>query len=74
MRRLPSFAFISSPMWCDAGMFHVLRKVQNNSSVTSSSTTSFSHSKWPEIEAKTSVALGPWSRKLHDAFQISRLS
>lgn len=37
MRRLPSIAFISSPIWCDAGIFHVLRKVQNNFSVTSSS-------------------------------------
>ena len=36
MRRLPSIAFISSPVWCDAGIFHVLRKVQNNFSVTSS--------------------------------------
>ena len=36
MRRLPSFAFSSSPVWCDAGIFHVLREVQNNFSLASS--------------------------------------
>lgn len=69
------FHFQSSLVWYRE-TFHVLKKVRDSFSLTSSLTIiiNFSHKQVAKIEAKTYLALGPQCLKQYNLFQISRLS